>query len=1809
MGLPALAAPAYADTAPPPATPPTTPTVAADSLPTVQINGVVWDQVTVGNTVYATGRFTSARPAGSAAGSNETARSNILAFNLSTGALITSWAPSLNAQGLTIAASADGSTIYVGGDFTQVSGTTRSRIAALDAATGAVKAFNPVAGTTVRAIAVDGSTVYVGGGFASMGGQARTKIAAVDATSGAVKPWAPYVDADVLALTVPAGKGTVVAGGRFQFAGASAAQNQEVDGLGVFSTSTAALQPWAAYGIFPNYGPRSAIWSLTSDASQVYGTAYDFGGPAGDPFEGTFAVDAATGTVNAVLGCKGDTYDTFPVNGVLYSTGHPHNCEMVGGHPQTEPWTYQRALATTLGPAADGRVNTYGRYQGYKAPEILQWLPTYPPGTFTGQGQAGWSVTGNSQYVAVGGEFPSVNGVAQQGLSRFAISSIAPNKEGPQANTSTTLKPTLVSLAPGTARISWQAAWDRDNKRLTYEVLRGSTVANSTVLTTLTADSNWWNRPQLSFTDTTAPAGTQNYRIRVKDAFNNTIVSNLTAFTVDNTPTAPSPYGDAVRADAPTSYWRLGETSGTTGYDWIAAADLTVDGSATRNVTGPLPDGNNATGFSGTAAVPAAMSGTPIAGPQTFTVEAWINTTSTAGGKIVGFGNSNTGDSGSYDRHLYMGGDGKVYFGVYPNFAAVVQSAKALNDGQWHHLVGTLGPAGQALYVDGKRAGSRTDVTAAQAYSGYWRVGGDNFGGWPGSTGNNKFVGAIDEVAVYPNALSFDQVQAHYIASGRTLAGAAAPTDAYGAAIYAAQPSAYWRLGDTGTTMTDTSRDQTGIGTYYNGPVQGATGVPGMPGTAVRFTGQGSVGASSDEPVNNPTTYSEELWFNTTTTVGGKLIGFGNERSGNSSGYDRHVWMMNDGRLVFGTWTGQTNTAESPVGTAYNDGAWHHMVATQGTDGMKLYVDGALVATNPQTAAQDYSGYWRLGGDVVWYGANSFYFDGTLDEAAVYPTVLTPAQVLDHYTKGGGVVNQAPVAAFTSTTAELTADLDASTSTDDGTIASYAWNFGDGATGTGQTASHPYAAAGTYDVTLTVTDDKGLTNSVTRQVTVAANLPPTAAFTATTDGLEVNVDGSGSIDPDGTIASYAWDFGDGGTATGVTATHTYGAAGTFTINLTVTDDKGRTHTQPNEVTVTPNNAAPVAAFTTAVTDLSVAVDGTGSSDADGTIATWAWQFGDGGTATTPTATHAYAAAGSYQVTLTVTDDKGASTSLTKTVTATAANVAPTAAFAAGSTNLTASFDASESSDPDGTIASYAWNFGDGTPAGTGKTPTHAYAAGGTYQVTLTVTDDKGASGTLTKAITVAPANQAPTAAFDYTKAGLAANFDATASADPDGTIVSYAWDYGDNSPAGTGATSSHTYAAAGAYTVTLTVTDDKGATGTVSTSVTVAAPNQPPVSAFTYQATNLSVAFDGSTSSDAEGPIASYAWDFGDTGVGATATPTHVYAQPGTYQVELTVTDGAGATATATRSVTVAAANQPPTASFTAVVTDLRATFNATNSTDPDGTITGYAWQFGDNTTGTGTSVEHTYATPGTYTATLTVTDNGGATATTTRQVTVTAPAPTAYATDTFSRTVTGGFGSADTGGAWTLSAAGTSYSVSGGTGKISVAASKQLAAYLNGVSQSDTELTATVSVDKVQTSNGTTVSLIGRKVGNDDYRAKLRFASNGTLVLNVSKVVGGTETQLGGTVTVPGTTFTAGTPIKIKVQVTGTGTTTVSAKAWAAAAAAEPAAWQLTVTDTATSLQAPGSVGVMGYLSGSATNGPIVVSVDDLTARRPAGL
>lgn len=525
-----------------------------------------------------------------------------------------------------------------------------------------------------------------------------------------------------------------------------------------------------------------------------------------------------------------------------------------------------------------------------------------------------------------------------------------------------------------------------------------------------------------------------------------------------------------------------------------------------------------------------------------------------------------------------------------------------------------------------------------------------------------------------------------------------------------------------------------------------------------------------------------------------------------------------------------------------------------------------------------------------------------------------------------GDLNAAPVASFTATptsgTAPLTVAVDASASTDpDGTIVDFDWNFGDGTTDSGATASHVYATAGSFVITLTVTDDGGAQNGATQTITVGANQAPTAvASGSNTTGkapLTVSFTGSDSVDADGTIVSHSWSFGDGGSSSDADTTHTYTAPGTYTATLTVTDNGGATDTATVSVQVNANQA-PVAVANSNVTagqaPLTVNFSSAGSNDPDGTIVSTSWSFGDGNTSSSASPTYTYSTPGSYTVTLVVADDDGATGSASITIDVDAApNIPPVAAASASPTTirqgLAVSFSSAGSSDSDGTIASYTWDFGDGATSNLAN-PTHAYATPGTYSPTLTVTDNAGATAiAATDQITVT-ANQAPTAAASGTpatgKEPLLVNFSSAGSGDSDGTIT-YTWDFGDGSPEKTSANPTHTYNAAGTYTATLTVTDDFGATDT-ATVTTVVTPNQAPTAVANADVQSgprpLTVNFDGTSSTDPDGTVAGYAWDFGDGGSSTSASPSHTFTTQGSYTVSLVVTDDNG-TASAADSLTI----------------------------------------------------------------------------------------------------------------------------------------------------------------------------------------------------------------------------------------------------------------------------------------------------------------
>ena len=224
-------------------------------------------------------------------------------------------------------------------------------------------------------------------------------------------------------------------------------------------------------------------------------------------------------------------------------------------------------------------------------------------------------------------------------------------------------------------------------------------------------------------------------------------------------------------------------------------------------------------------------------------------------------------------------------------------------------------------------------------------------------------------------------------------------------AISANSPRIYYKLDETSTTTTAVADSSGGNrnGVYRGTVVKGgATACARDTGTAVTFNGSnGYVNYGSTTQTTATAGYTGEAWIKTTSTRGGLILGFGGSSTGASTTVDRVLYMTSTGRLVFGINTTLKNTIASSA--SYNDGAWHHVMVTAGSAGMRLYVDGAQVASATTTLTGSYSGFLRLGYDnlALWPNAPaSNFFNGTMDEAAVYLTVLTAADAADHAAAG-----------------------------------------------------------------------------------------------------------------------------------------------------------------------------------------------------------------------------------------------------------------------------------------------------------------------------------------------------------------------------------------------------------------------------------------------------------------------------------------------------------------------------------------------------------------------------------------------------------------------------------------------------------------------------------------------------------------------------------------------------------------------------------------------------------------------------------------
>jgi PKD repeat protein len=590
----------------------------------------------------------------------------------------------------------------------------------------------------------------------------------------------------------------------------------------------------------------------------------------------------------------------------------------------------------------------------------------------------------------------------------------------------------------------------------------------------------------------------------------------------------------------------------------------------------------------------------------------------------------------------------------------------------------------------------------------------------------------------------------------------------------------------------------------------------------------------------------------------------------------------------------------------------------------------------------------------------------------------------------------------------------------------YSWSFGDGGTSSVANPTHSYATAGSFTVTLTVTDSSTPAQSRTASHTIVVASAVTADFTSTPSGPTAGqtVTFTSTVSGGTTPYTYSWNFGDGGTSNVANPTHAYSTAGTFTVTLTVTDSStpAQTATPSHTVTVSTGLAAD---FTSSPAHPVIGGTVTFTSTVTGgkTPFVYAWTFGDGGTSSVANPTHAYATSGSFSVTLVVTDSSTPAQSSTASHTVTVASALAggfTASPSAPTIGQTVTFTSTVSG---GTIPySYSWTFGD-SGTSTLANPTHAYATAGTFTVTLIVTDSStpAQSVTATHSVTIS-AKLAADFTFSPTSptTGQTVTFTSTVSGGT--TPYAYSWTFGDGATSAV-ANPTHAYATAGTFTVTLTVTDSStpAQSATASHTVTVSGPLTADfTSSPSAPIIGGTVTFT-STVAGGTGP-STYSWTFGDSGTSNIANPTHAYATAGTFTVTLTVTDSSTPTQSATRSHTVTVASALAadfTFSPTAPTTGQTVSFTSTVTGGTTPYV--YAWTFGDGGTSNVANPTHSYSTAGTFTVTLTVTDSSTPAQSATRSHSVAVSAglaadftsspahPVISGTVTFTSTVTGG--------------------------------------------------------------------------------------------------------------------------------------------------------------------------------------------------------
>ena len=1249
--------------------------------------GEIWDMAVVGTRVFIAGSFTGIANVGGPT----IPQANLAAYDYNTGKVDQTFRPTFNGGVNSVEASPDGTKLFVAGTFSTISGVARQKVASLSLTTGTPVASFVFTGATNNAgtaLAATNTTVYIGGKFTKINGVNRSGIAAANSTTGAIDPAFNLpltggigvngaLTVQQLKLTHDDSKLLVVHTGR-QIAG------QDRLGIGLIDTATKTLLPW-----------RTRLWD--DNLPFVGGVTRIFGGDIA-PNDQYFVVTSGSGGDRPPIS---DTVVAYPIAGAdnvqplwvtrcfdsVYSAAITEDAVYIGGH-----------LSFTESPTAQqpwpGLDNVgYGTGQGNGAYSLgddvvrRDHLAALDPATGTA---VEWdpgsnSFEGNKALLATPrGLFAGGDATIQGGKSvgRVAFfdfnSQPAPSPidttivtpiEGRVAASGVPFTITGQATAPsGVTRVQVEIQ-DSGSKQYLQDDLVTWGPSNSILATLATpnATSTAYSLPVTLTGNHAYVVMAKTFGVTGSDATK--ALKKIESFQLTDAVPSTS-IGGPVGVQTSTSFLVTGTATDDIGVRsvslWFRDENnqyLQDDGSvsAVYNTFRVLPD------------VPDAANATwqyDLTLPHEGTWKASATATDTSGQADIRGGTrtwlvSSTAVAPTVTIHspVTMNPPIAVPAVTVSPGAPLTFSGTASAQDTLQNVLITLrnNSTHEALAADG--------TWGVNAIAGSYRVSPINIGtqsyNWTYTTPFNLTPGSYSFTVRATDNLALSTATAN---RGALTVNAQVPGDAFPDGL----------LSFTGTDQTPntlhidlagTATDDRGISNVRVSLFDNRTGRYVQPngtltaGFATLNATVASPGATSTTfslPVDLPQAgdYSVTAWAVDTagqqdpSTVGAtaRYLVFPGDLDPTFDpllGSPADNAAFTQGRIVAsGRALDDVSIAKVEVAIINNLGQY---MGPTGTFTSTLESWRTAFLNSPGSLGSNFaytSPVIPNGTYTVSVRATDGYGQISVPRTVTGVTVSKPA-------------NLPPVAHATVSCASNVCTFDGRTTTDENPPAlTYVWSFGDGLTGTGPVPIHTYTTAATFPVTLTVTDEWLATSTTTLSVPIAepaGNVAPTPAFVTSCTALACGASPFGTIDPNvGDVITYAWNWGDGSLpGTGIAPTHTYAAAGSYTVTMTATDGWGKFATLTHQLNLVEpgGNVAPVPTFTVGCTLRTCLTNSSGTLDPNGDVIAYSWNFGDGTAASTATSpAHAYALAGTYTITLTVTDGWNRATNTTRQVT-------------------------------------------------------------------------------------------------------------------------------------------------------------------------------------------------------------------------------------------------------------------------------------------------------------------------------------------------------------------------------------------------------------------------------------------------------------------------------------------------------------------------------------------------------------------------------